>query len=61
MDVKVLLNLKAVIDRQREDLSSKDAQLHERSSQMERVGGTGGPAWDDDRHPAQDTPLVISG
>ena len=46
MDMKVLLNLKAVIDRQREDLSSKDAQLHERSSQIERVGGSGGPAME---------------
>ena len=37
IDMKVLLNLKAVIDRQKEDLSAKDAQLHERNSQIERV------------------------
>ena len=35
--MKVLLNLKAVIDRQKDDLSSKDAQLHERNAQIEKV------------------------
>ncbi|XP_043219391.1 RILP-like protein homolog isoform X2 [Amphibalanus amphitrite] len=36
IDMKVLFNLKAVIDRQRDDLTAKDAQLHERNSEIEK-------------------------
>ncbi|XP_037088951.1 RILP-like protein homolog isoform X2 [Pollicipes pollicipes] len=36
-DLKVLMSLKAVIDRQKEDLSVKDAQLHEQNSQVEKL------------------------